>query len=326
MDKRSPSGAGDSVHVSVLVEPTTRFLSALDTPGAESAAQSGSDPSAIRWVADVTLGVGGHSSALLSASNELRVLGLDQDPEILECARERLAPYGERALCVHARFSELAEVVEERGLPAPVGILADLGASSLQLDKAERGFSLMADGPLDMRMDPRRSRTAADIVNSWDEGDLSDLFFHEGGETRARRVARAIVDSRRRTPFLRTAGLAEVVSRALGGREGRLHPATRVFQALRRAVNEEGEELTRLLEAAERILPAGGRLAVISFHSGEDGMIKRFLREGARDERWELESKKAVKPDKQEVRVNRRARSARLRLATRVRTGDGGAS
>ena len=315
MDDRSQGGAGGPVHVSVMAEPIVGFLAPLDEPQARPLGEAG----AVRWVADVTAGAGGHSAALLEATQHLHVLGLDQDPEILALARQRLAPFGDRALCVHARFSELAEVVNLHGLPAPVGILADLGASSLQLDRAERGFSLMADGPLDMRMDPRRARTAADIVNSWDEGDLSDLFYHEGGETRARRVARAVVEARRRAPFLRTSGLAEVVAVALGGREGRLHPATKVFQALRRAVNEEGEELSRLLEAAEELLPAGGRLAVISFHSGEDAMVKRFLRTGARDERWELPSKKALQPEAREVRDNRRARSARLRTALRTR-------
>ena len=188
------------------------------------------------------------------------------------------------------------------------GMLLDLGASSLQLDTPERGFSFSADAPLDMRMDPDRPRTAADIVNRWDEDDLADLFFHEGGETRSRRVAAAIVEARRRAPLLRTLALADLIERTLG--RAKLHPATRVFQALRRAVNEEGEELGAGLAVARDWLVDGGRLAVISFHSGEDAVVKRFLSEGAAEGEWRLAGRKPLRPGQAEV-----ARCAHLRDA-----------
>ncbi|MEM9382650.1 MAG: 16S rRNA (cytosine(1402)-N(4))-methyltransferase RsmH, partial [Planctomycetota bacterium] len=214
-----------------------------------------------------------------------------------------------------------------------VGLLMDLGASSLQLDRPERGFSFTWDGPLDMRMDPRRERTAADIVNSWDESDLADLFFHEGGERGARRVARAIVDARRRAPFRRTRALSEFVALSLGRpirsrqaerpTRGAIHPATRVFQALRRAVNEEAEELQAGLRAAQDHLDEGGRLLAISFHSGEDGVCKRFLAEGARRGEWDLDTRRPIEAGPEEVRSNPRARSAKLRVARRVRAHGG---
>jgi 16S rRNA (cytosine1402-N4)-methyltransferase len=269
-------------------------------------------------VVDVTLGAGGHAQAVLEAAPGARLLGLDQDPAILDLARARLSRFGERAQVVHARFSRLPEVLFDQGLTEVACVVADLGVSSLQLDEASRGFSFLTDGPLDMRMDPTRTRTAADIVNAWDEDDLADLFYHEGGETRSRRIARAIVEGRRRAPFLRTSALAETIVRALGP-GGRAHPATRTFQALRRAVNEEGDELAALLWGAEDALAHGGRLVALSFHSGEDGQVKRFLQEGARDGRWRLPFRRPLAPEREEVLSNPRARSARLRVGERTR-------
>lgn len=303
-----PAGEADpvgGVHVPVLPEACVAAF--------ESVAREGG------WIVDATLGAGGHSRLLLEAFPELRLLGTDQDPEILAIAQENLAPFGERVQLECCRLSELARVIRKLRIGRPVGLLMDIGASSLQLDRAERGFSFLQDGPLDMRMDPTRDRTAADIVNDWDESDLADLFYYEGGETRARRIARAIVESRRRVPFQRTGALADLVARALGSPGGRLHPATRVFQALRRAVNEEGEELRAGLGTAEHWLADGGVLAVISFHSGEDGEVKRFLAEGARGGRWRVLTKKPVQPSHEEVRSNSRSRSARLRVAVRTR-------
>ena len=250
---------------------------------------------------------------------------MDQDPEILELARERLEPFNDRARIARGRLSELARILREQQPERPVGLLMDLGASSLQLDRPERGFSFAHDGPLDMRMDSARARTAADIVNEWDEADLADLFFHEGGETRSRAIAAAIVEARRRAGFKRTAGLAELIARTVGrgrrvgGRPGGLHPATKVFQALRRAVNEEGDELLAGLATAEWWLADGGVLAVISFHSGEDGAVKRFLREGDQAGNWNLLTKKPIRPGRQEERANPRSRSACLRGAIRTR-------
>jgi 16S rRNA (cytosine1402-N4)-methyltransferase len=222
-------------------------------------------------------------------------------------------------------MSELAHLMRDAGIGRPRAMLFDLGVSSLQLDRAERGFSFAADGPLDMRMDPERERTAADIVNAWDEADLADLFFYEGGETRSRAVARAIVESRRRAPFLRTAALADQIAGALGSRSpraGKVHPATRCFQALRRAVNEEGDELLAGLDAAEEWLEDGGRLVVISFHSGEDRSVKHFLGAGARRGRWKPVTKKPLAPSREEGARNRRARSARLRAGERLRAAE----
>jgi 16S rRNA (cytosine1402-N4)-methyltransferase len=271
------------------------------------------------WIVDATLGAGGHSALIANAFPRVRILGLDQDPQILEHAARKLAPFERRVRIRRGRMSSLASIVDEEGAFRVVGVLFDLGASSLQLDSATRGFSFQSDGPLDMRMDPDRERTAADIVNKWDESDLADLFFYEGGESRSRKIARAIVESRRRAPFLRTGALADLIERVTGRGDAKIHPATRVFQALRRAVNEEGEELLAGLAGAEQWLVDGGRLAVISFHSGEDGAVKRFLADGERDGRWELDSRKPIHAGHDEVRRNPRSRSASLRVATRRR-------
>lgn len=271
------------------------------------------------WIIDGTLGAGGHSRALLEALPHARLLGLDQDPDAIEVAREELAEFGDRVRIVQGRVSQLERIIEREEIRGIDALLLDLGANSLHFDRPERGFSFQADGPLDMRMDPERTRTAADIVNRWDEQDLADLFFYEGDERRSRQIARAIVAARRRVPFLRTIALADLIAQASGSRGGKIHPATRCFQALRRAVNEEGEELIAGLAIAERILDADGRLAVISFHSGEDRIVKRFFTERAREGYWQLVTKKPLGPVVTERRINPRARSARLRCAERRR-------
>jgi len=302
----------DSVHVPVLARAVL----------AAFAAEWGEDPAGL--AIDATLGAGGHARLLLERFPRLRILGLDQDPDVLSIAERHLAPFGLRARVERLRMSGLTRWLRKQRCEAPIGLLMDLGASSLQLDRAERGFSFQGDGPLDMRMDPTRERTAAEIVNRWDESDLADLFYYEGGERRARQLARAIAESRRRAPFRRTGALAELIARTVGGRAGRLHPATKAFQALRRAVNEEGEELRDGLAAAELWLADGGVLAAISFHSGEDAEVKRFLREGASAGRWALRTKRPTRPDHDEERANPRARSARLRVAVRTRCPDEG--
>jgi 16S rRNA (cytosine1402-N4)-methyltransferase len=279
-------------------------------------------PSSLRsgWLVDGTVGAGGHSALLLESLSELRVLAVDQDPAAVDIARERLSEFGRRARVRHSRATQLSRLVRKEQIEPIAGMLFDIGVSSMQLGSAERGFSFQSDGPLDMRMDPTRDRTAADIVNGWDESDLSDLFFYEGGESRSRQVARAIVEGRRRVPFLRTLALADIVARAVGGRAdaAKIHPATRTFQALRRAVNEEGEELLAALGAAERWIVPGGRLAVISFHSGEDREVKRFLALAAREGRWSLLTKKPIESGAAERRSNPRSRSARMRIAERL--------
>ncbi|MDP6956821.1 MAG: 16S rRNA (cytosine(1402)-N(4))-methyltransferase RsmH [Planctomycetota bacterium] len=309
-----PSSSGASVHQPVM---PAEVLAGLLGDGAATEG----------LIIDGTVGGGGHARLILEAAPKVELLGLDQDPQILELAEKNLAPQiaAGRARLLHGRLTELGEILEREELPRPVGLLLDLGASSLQLDRPERGFSFQADGPLDMRMDPRRVRTAAQIVNTWDEADLADLIFYEGDERRARPIARAIVEGRRRATFQRTAALADLISRVLGG-GGRIHPATRTFQALRRGVNEEGEELSAGLAAAQKWLAPAGRLAVISFHSGEDRVVKRFLAEAERDGSFENLGKKPQRPSRTEERENRRSRSARLRLAVRQQPpvqGDG---
>jgi len=271
------------------------------------------------WIVDGTVGAGGHARAVLEAFPRVRLFGADQDPAALAHARANLADLGERVVLVEARLSRLFPRLAAAGVGPVVGFLLDLGANSLHFDQPARGFSLQADGPLDMRMDPERSRTAADIVNRWDEEDLADLFFYEGDERNSRAIAHAIVESRARAPFTRTLALADLIARCQGGARGRIHPATRCFQALRRAVNEEGEELRHGLILAERVLAAGGRLAVITFHSLEDGFVRKVLQERARDGHWLLASKKPLGPGAAERRANPRARSALLRTAERLR-------
>ena len=311
--RREFQGGSDPVHEPVLSREVADLLA-----GPGSALRAASDEARDGWWIDATLGAGGHAGHLLEALPHVRLLGIDQDPEILDIARVRLAAFGERATLECARISQLEDVAGSHAVGRVLGILLDLGASSLQLDRPERGFSFQIDGPLDMRMDPTRERTAADILNTWDESDLADLFYYEGGESRSRRIARAVTEARRRAPFQRTQALVALVERCLGPRRSKLHSATRVFQALRRAVNEEGEELLAGLALAERRLAEGGRLAVISFHSGEDGVVKRFVACGVREGRWKPLTKKPIRAGQAEARLNRRARSASLRAAERT--------
>jgi 16S rRNA (cytosine1402-N4)-methyltransferase len=309
MDARAAGRGGAPLHIPVLPRQVVAAFGPLS-------ARPGSG-----WIVDATLGLGGHTELLLESLPWVSVLGVDHDPDALALARTRLERFGSRVRIARGRFSELARILRAHSVGMPVGMLFDLGVSSMQLDSAARGFSFQQDGPLDMRMDPTRDRSAAEIVNQWDESDLADLFFHEGGESRARRIAKAIVEARVRAPFQRTAPLADLVVRALGGGGGgKIHPATRVFQALRRAVNEEGEELLAALHTADHTLGHGGRLAIISFHSGEDGEVKRFLQSAARDGRFAIETKRPLEADEAECRANPRARSAKLRVAERVRT------
>jgi 16S rRNA (cytosine1402-N4)-methyltransferase len=305
-------GEDDSPHVPVLVEEV------LGAMGMRAGAELDG------WIVDATLGAAGHARALLERFPRVRVLGIDQDPSILRHAGRALHEFGARARLRRARMSELGAVLMEEGLGRVQGVLLDLGLSSLQIDDAQRGFSFLRDGPLDMRMDPSRDRTAADIVNGWDEADLADLFYHEGDERKARKIAHAIVEARRRAPFARSLPLADLVARAAGGAaKGRIHPATRTFQALRRAVNEESQQLARGLEFARDWLADGGRLVVISFHSGEDRLVKRFLVQGQRSGDWRPLAGALQRAGEAEVRRNRRARSARLRAAERTRGAPG---
>jgi len=307
----------ERIHVPVLLGEVLEALRGLSPTG---------EPRG--WVVDGTVGAGGHARALLETFPGLSLFGVDQDPDVLAHARDSLAEFGPRVRLCEARHSQLYPRLAEAGVGPVVGFLLDLGVNSLHFDRPERGFSLQSDGPLDMRMDTTRNRTAADIVNRWDEEDLADLFYYEGDERHSRAVAHAVVEARARVPFARTVPLADVIAQAVGGARGRIHPATRCFQALRRAVNEEGEELRHGLRVAERCLAPGGRLVAITFHSLEDGYVKKFLQERAREGCWQLVNKKPLGPGAAERRANPRARSALLRCAARLApaAGRGGQS
>jgi 16S rRNA (cytosine1402-N4)-methyltransferase len=276
---------------------------------------------------DGTLGGGSHAAAVLDASApDGRLLGIDADPAALAAAGARLAAFGERARLVHGNFREIGRLAREHGFDGVDGLLLDLGVSSHQLDTPERGFSFAADAPLDMRLDPTAGATAADLVNETPEGELADLIYRYGEERGSRRVARFIAEARRKRPIETTGELAELVARALGGRHGKLHPATRTFQALRIAVNRELESLELALPQAVDLLAPVGRLAVISFHSLEDRIVKLFFRSesgyGGSEQpaRLQIITKKPIEAGEQEARANPRSRSAKLRIAERVGT------
>jgi 16S rRNA (cytosine1402-N4)-methyltransferase len=233
---------------------------------------------------DCTLGLGGHSEAILNASPETRVIGIDRDRQALALAEKRLSIFENRFQTVHANFADLAEALSRSVITEVRGVLADLGVSSLQLDRGERGFSFASEAPLDMRMDQSEGETAADLVNRLEERDLADLIFEFGEERGARKIARAIVRERVRNPVTTTIELSDIVVRALKipGR-WRIHPATRTFQALRIAVNRELDGLETFIPQAVESLARGGRLAIISFHSLEDRVVKHgFQRESGR--------------------------------------------
>jgi 16S rRNA (cytosine1402-N4)-methyltransferase len=287
---------------------------------------------------DATVGTAGHASGILQASApDGQLLGLDADPAAASFAREVLLPYGSRAIVQVANFQHLRGVAVDCGFEQVDGILLDLGLSSRQLADAGRGFAFSLTGPLDMRLDPQQGQSAADLINHLPESELSDLLWRYGEERQARRVARAIVAAR---PLTTTDQLAEVVARAVrqgrqAGRQGweRIHPATRTFQALRIAVNDELDALAEALPQALDLLRSGGRLAVISFHSLEDRLVKRFYQQEARDCLCSPDTpvctcqhratlcvitRKPVRPAPEEVMRNPRSRSARLRIAERL--------
>ncbi|NLS28962.1 Ribosomal RNA small subunit methyltransferase H [Sphingomonas sp. S2M10] len=277
---------------------------------------------------DGTFGAGGYTRAMLGAG--AKVAAFDRDPTAIANGARLVAESDGKLTLIHAPFSRLAEELDARGLAPVDGVVLDIGVSSMQLDQAERGFSFQQDGPLDMRM-AGEGMSAADWLNSADEGEIADVLFHFGEEPRARRVAKFIVEAR---PLTRTSELAAVVRRALGHRpHDKKDPATRTFQAVRIHINRELDELTDVLVAAERVLKPGGRLVVVSFHSLEDRLVKRFFRErsgstpagsrhrpavGPRAEPSFETPAKAVRPGEAELVRNPRARSATLRAARRT--------
>lgn len=279
---------------------------------------------------DATFGAGGYTRLMLDAAN-CTIIGIDRDRNAIAGGFSLVDESGGRLTLVEGRFSELADVVAAEGHSQIDGIVMDIGVSSMQLDQAARGFSFRLDGPLDMRMG-RDGPSAADVVAHADETDLANIIYRLGEERHSRRVARAIVEARSETPITTTKQLADIVARVVRSRPGDIHPATRTFQALRIFVNEELDELTAALAAAERVLKPQGRLAVVSFHSLEDRIVKTFLsqrseaRGGSRHQpevtrrapSFELLTRKAVTADDSEIAANPRARSAKLRAAIRT--------
>lgn len=271
---------------------------------------------------DCTVGGGGHAEAILAASGpDGRFIGIDRDPEAIRLAGDGLEKYGKRVRLFHGTFDQLEMFLRTLKIQGVDGILMDLGVSTLQLMDPARGFSFQQDGPLDMRMDPRSGETAADLVNSLPEQRLAGILFEYGEERWARRISRAIVEERRKSPITRTLPLTQIIRRAIPrkAQSRRLHPATRTFQALRIAVNRELETLSEALQAAAASLNPDGRLCVIAFHSLEDRIVKRTFRALAQasPDAIRIVTKKPLVPGREEIRVNPRSRSAKLRILER---------
>jgi 16S rRNA (cytosine1402-N4)-methyltransferase len=300
---------GPNPHQSVLLQETVEQLNLR--PGA--------------CVVDCTVGAGGHSAAIIEKIKPGgRLICLDIDPEALTLARARLEPLatdaGVALQLVQSNFSRIVNVLKETGAPPPDGIVADLGVSSMQFDRPERGFSFRFDAPLDMRMDPRLERSAADILQQSNEEEIANILFELGEEHKSRRIARAIVEQRRTDPVRTTGQLEELVRRALRVRGHRhIHPATKTFQALRLAVNQELERLKIFLEDAPDTLSERGTLALITFHSLEDRLVKHGFKDLAATGRFQ-QTVKFVRPSEEEVRRNPRSRSAKLRVLQRSTT------
>ncbi len=273
------------------------------------------DPPTSSLLVDLTVGAGGHAGEFLAASSPTaRVLGVDRDPNALALAAENLASFGDRVTFVRSDFAGFLERHDELapGL-TPDTIVLDAGVSSMQLDEPSRGFSFREDEPLLMTMDPDATLTAAHVVNRMSLDDLTHAIGALGGEPRARRIAQAIVDRRRLRRFRTTGDLRVVIEDALRRRGGRIHPATRTFQGIRMVVNDELGQLERAIPRALDWLAPGGRIAVIAFHSGEDRVVKNAFRDAKRDGLGSLLTKKPLVADNDEIRINRRSRSARLR-------------
>ena len=310
-------------HIPVLAGDVLQAFSGLETPR----------------IIDGTLGLGGHAALLLEGIAGAEILGIDRDDTALREAAMRLAPYGDRVHLCRGPFSALADFAAETGWDTVDGILLDLGVSSPQIDTPARGFSYRYDGPLDMRMDRRMTETAATILNTESEEELADIFYHYGEERKARRVARAVVRRREERPWARTAEFAELVEQVVGHAKHGPPPATRCFQALRIAVNDELDELDHTLTAAVPLLAPGGRLAVISFHSLEDRIVKQFIRHEAstcvcppdipvcmcgKIATLKLVTRKPIIASAEERERNPRSAPAKLRVAEKLPLPDDG--
>lgn len=327
--------ATSSRHMPVLLDRCVELLAPALEPGSGVGAAAGRAP----VVVDTTLGMGGHSEALLERLPAARLVAIDRDPQAIELAGARLERFGDRAVLVRAVYDELPDVLADLGIPSVQGVLMDLGVSSLQLDEVGRGFSYSRDAPLDMRMDPTTGITAAELLNTYEAREISRVLHVYGEEKFARRIADAVVREREREPFTGTARFAELVrdsvpaaARRTGG-----HPAKRSFQALRIEVNGELDALRAAVPAAVDALAVGGRLVVMSYQSLEDRIVKRVLAEGAASTsppglpvelpehapRLQLLTRGAERPDEAELERNPRSAPVRLRAAERVRPARG---
>jgi len=287
------------IHIPVLLEEVLQFLAPVDGG----------------IYVDGTLGLGGHTERILQESKPSgRVIGFEWDANALEVATERLSPFGNRFTAQNRSYAEIMDGLAEMNIQKVDGLLLDLGVSSLQFDSSIRGFSFQADGPLDMRMDRRRHPTAAKIVNTFSKDDLADIFYYYGEERQARRIAARIVAERANGPIETTAHLARIVADSIPKKfhPRKIHVATKVFQALRIAVNKELDNLTAILERITDILKPGGRVCIITFHSLEDRLVKWKFKENPL---LHVLTKKPVTPTQEETRINPRARSAKLRAA-----------
>jgi len=294
--------AASRQHVAVMVDEVVGLVRALNP----------------MTIVDVTVGVGGHAAALLRAT-DAHLLGIDRDAAVLAAAAANLAEFGARVTLRQADFAGFDAVLEQSGIPCVNAIVADLGMSSFALDDPDRGFSFRLDGPLDMRMDRGQPLRAYDIVNEETEAELARIIFEYGEDRASRRIARAIVEARRRRPIDTTGELSGLIEGVLGrNRRGGIHPATRTFQALRIAVNHELESLAGLLDRGPARVQVGGRMIVLAYHSLEDRPVKQRFRELVREGRFAAVTRKAMRPGAPEAASNPRARSARLRCIERV--------
>lgn len=320
MNEKQFAAAKDGFkHLPVLYREVVEYLGALKGPCR---------------IIDGTLGSGGHSSLILQANPEAVLMGIDRDGDALKRAEEKLAFAADRVKLMRGNFSELADLAKSIGWESVDGILLDIGISSPQIDDAARGFALRLDGPLDMRMDKRSQVTASRILNNSSEVELARIFYEYGEERRSRRLARAVVERRKEKPFERTLEFADFCEKVLGkSRPGKLPTPTKCFQALRIAVNDELGELEKALEEALPLLNKGGKLAVISFHSLEDRMVKEFFKEQAascvcppglpvcmcsHEAKIKILTRKPLTAKKDEIEFNRRAASAKLRIAEKL--------
>jgi 16S rRNA (cytosine1402-N4)-methyltransferase len=283
-------------------------------------------PASLKIYCDLTIGEGGHAEAILASSSPYgKLIGIDRDAQALLVAEKRLVgSFAGRFELIHSTFSDVRQHLQSRGLAGVDGMLADFGFSSFQIDDPGRGFSFLADGPLDMRMDGDRGITARDIVNRRGAQDLARILFELGNERHARRIAGAIAERARRRPFETTADLADVVRRAAGrSRTGRIDAATRTFQALRMSVNDETGQISALMSGVMDMLNPGGVFVAVAYHSLEDGIVKRALLAARRSAGAEVLTRKPLRPGAAEISENPRARSARLRAVRKPEQPDG---